>query len=210
MAELAAVASIAGAVTGLGGSLAGAAGQRVSGSLEKTRKYLEAQELRRKAVDVEGVADKKIANMQDEAARVLSAQQAAAASQGFDAADTGITDLQGKVAAKATRAQMYERNAGIQQAADLILGAGRSEAAGDAAKRAASVQSLGTIIGGVGQTLNTVAGKGIGESVSGFSKWLTGKQGASTAGGWRGGDVVAAGGTVGEPLNIMPPGVGYG
>jgi hypothetical protein len=180
MAELAMIASVGQAAAQLGGAMAGAAGQRVSGSLEKTRKLLEGQELRRKAVDVEAAADKKIGNMQEDAERVLSAQQAQAAASGFDAADTGITDLQGKVAAKAANAQIYERNQGITQAADLILGAGKAEQAGQAAKKAASLQSMGTIIGGVGSAVGTLAG---GKSASGFADFLKGKQGP---GGWRG------------------------
>jgi hypothetical protein len=173
MAELATLAAIGSAGMSLAGGVAGAAGQRVSGSLEKTRKYLEAQEMRRKAVDVEAATDRTVGNLNEDAGRVLSAQRASLASQGAETTDTGAVDLQSDVAMRAAREGTYERQKGVQQASDLIKGAGLTEAAGDAAKRAASTASLGTLIGSAGSALSSLSG--LAKGGGGFSSWLQAK-----------------------------------
>jgi hypothetical protein len=170
VAELAAIAAIGQAGLSLAGAGASAAGSRVSGSLQKTQSYLQAQEMRRKAVDVEAATDRTVRNMNEDAERVLSAQRAAMASQGTDTTATGAVDLSSKIAERVAGEGLYERQRGIQQASDLIKGAGLTETAGDAAKRAGSAKSLGTLIGGAGTAVGQLAP--VAKGAGGFSSWL--------------------------------------
>lgn len=149
MAAIGTIATVIGAVAGLGGTLMSAQAARAQGQAEAQARELEARAMERRAKEDAAAAQREGIRRSREASLVASRQQALAAASGGSATDKTVLDLMAGTAeegAYQAASALYE---GQSRAAGLESQAAISRFQGQQARRAGRINAGATMLSGL-------------------------------------------------------------
>lgn len=145
--------ALVGTIASVGGSIVSGLGQMQAGRAANASAKFQAAQLEQRVGQERAAAQRQAIEERRKAAFAISRGQAVAAASGGGATDPTVLDVTGGVAAQGEYNALSALFEGEERARGAQLQATATRMEGKQAKKAGMIGGLGTIAGGVGQTL---------------------------------------------------------